>query len=121
MTDKMRWHNPACSPAAEPLAPSARPWQRRPAVQLAGAAAAVLPMAAISVWMYVIRQGPMTLAHMLLGPLVGGGALILLILLLQFVVVGVRADGLGLRTDRRWLVVGLGCLLGVIFLAFHFG
>lgn len=121
MTDEIRLRNPACSPATEPLATSARPWQRHPAVQLAGAAAAILPMAAISVWMYVIRQGPMTLAHMLLGPLVGGGALILWILLLQFAVVGDRADGLGLRTDRRWLEIGLGCLLGALFLAFHFG
>jgi membrane protease YdiL (CAAX protease family) len=77
-------------------------------------------MAAISVWMYVIRQGPMTLTHMLLGPLVGGGVLILWILFLHYSVAGDRADGLGLRTDRRRLEIGLGCLLGAIFLAFHF-
>jgi len=101
MKDSFRLRNPACDPATEPLAASARSWQRHPAVQLAGAAAAVLPMAAISAWIYVIRQGPMTLSHLLLGPLVGGGAMILWILLLQFSVAGDRAEGLGLRTDRR--------------------
>jgi membrane protease YdiL (CAAX protease family) len=46
--------------------------------------------------------------------------MILWILLLQFSVAGDRAEGLGLRTDRRGLEILLGCLLGVVFLIFHF-
>jgi hypothetical protein len=115
------FRNSSCRPAIDPLSPSARSWQHRSAVQLAGAGAAILPMAALSVWMYVVRQEPLTLVHMLLGPLVCGSTLILWILFLQFAVSGDRAEGLGLRTDRRWLEIGLGCLLGVAFLLFHFG
>jgi len=121
MAIRIQLRNPECSPAADPLARSAKPWQRRPAVQLAAAAAAILPMAALSVWIYLLREGPVTMSAMLLGPLVGGGTLIVWILFLQFVVAGDRAAGLGLRTDRRWVEVALGCLLGAAFLLFHFG
>ena len=48
----------------------------RSGVQLAAALLAAAPMVALALWMYVVRDGPMTLKEMLGGPLIVGGAMI---------------------------------------------
>jgi len=78
-------------------------------------------MAAIGIWMHVLRDGPVTLSQMLLGPLLGGGSLTLWILFLHLLVCGDGPEGLGLRVGRPWLDIGLGVLLSLVLLAFHFG
>jgi membrane protease YdiL (CAAX protease family) len=85
------------------------------------AAAAVAPMAAVSVWMYLLRESAITIHEMMLGPLLIGGGLIFWILFLQVLVCGDELAGLGLRVGRPWLDVGLGVGLSVALLAFHFG
>ncbi|MHC4993026.1 MAG: CPBP family intramembrane glutamic endopeptidase [Planctomycetota bacterium] len=108
-----------------PLPSGVRPWQRRPTTQILAAAAAAAPMAAISIWMYLVRDSAVTLNEMLLGPLIGGGSLILWILFLHFLVCSDGPAGLGFRVGRSWrdlgLDVGLGVGLSVGLLAFHFG
>jgi membrane protease YdiL (CAAX protease family) len=108
-------------PIDAPYPSTARPWQRRRTLQLLAAVAAAAPMAAIGIWMYVLRDGTMTLEGMLLGPLLGGGSLILWLLLLHFVVCGDGAGGLGFGAGRPWLDLGLGTGLAAGLLAFHFG
>jgi membrane protease YdiL (CAAX protease family) len=105
----------ALPPPAEP-----RSWQALPATQFLAAVAAMLPMAAIGVWMYVIRDEPVGLGTMFLGPLLGGGGLVLWILLLNGPVAGDSLAGLGFRLDRPWLDVGLGIALALGLLAFQF-
>jgi len=108
-------------PLATPLPAGARTWQHRPATQILAAAAAATPMAAIGIWMYVLRDSAMTLNEMLLGPLLGGGSLIFWILFLHFLVCGDGPAGLGFRVGRPWLDLGLGAGLAMALLAFHFG
>ena len=104
-----------------PIPAEARPWQRRPAIQILGAVAGAAPMAAIGIWMYLLRDTAPTLNGMLLGPLLGGGSLIFWILFLHFLVCGDGPTGLGFRVRGWWIDVGLGVGLSVGLLAFHFG
>jgi membrane protease YdiL (CAAX protease family) len=90
-------------------------------MQILAAAAAVAPMAAISTWMYLLRDSAVTLNEMLLWPLLGGGSLIFWILFLHLLVCGDGLAGLGFRVGRPWLDVGLGVGLSVGLLGFHFG
>jgi membrane protease YdiL (CAAX protease family) len=77
-------------------------------------------MAAMGIWMYLLRDSAMTLNEMLLGPLLGGGSLIFWILFLHLIFCGDGPAGLGLRVRGWWLDVGLGVGLSVGLLAFHF-
>jgi membrane protease YdiL (CAAX protease family) len=104
-----------------PLPATARPWQRRPIVQILAAAAAVAPMAVIGVWIYLLSDSAMTVNGMLLWPLLGGGSLIFWILFLHLLVCGDGPAGLGFRVARPWLDLGLGVALSLGLLAFHFG
>jgi membrane protease YdiL (CAAX protease family) len=111
-------------PLDEPLPAAARPWQRRPATQLAAALAAAAPMAAIAGWMYLLRDSAPTIREMLLGPLLGGGSLIFWILFLHLLVSGDGPAGLGFRTGKRWwtdlaIGTGLAAALLAFFVAFN--
>jgi membrane protease YdiL (CAAX protease family) len=108
-------------PLDGPLPAEARPWQRRPATQVLAAFAAAAPMAAVSLWTYLLRDGPVTLNEMLLAPMLIGGGLIFWILFLHVLVCGDGPAGLGFRVGRPWLDVGLGVGLTVVLLAYHFG
>jgi hypothetical protein len=111
--------DPRCRPLTDPLAPDARPWQRRQTTQILAALAGLLPMAGLSIWMYLLQDRSMTVDEMLLGPLVGGGTLIFWILFLHVFVSGDRLDGFGFRAPRILLDLGLGSVLAVALLAFH--
>jgi membrane protease YdiL (CAAX protease family) len=113
--------NSFCRPESDPLRAGARPWQHRPGVQILGAALAAVPLMALAVWMYVVREESVTLAMMLGGPLIGGGILILWTLLIHRAVCGDRPSSLGLRTDRWWLEGVLGVGLAGVLLALHVG
>ncbi|MHC4065572.1 MAG: CPBP family intramembrane glutamic endopeptidase [Planctomycetota bacterium] len=118
MDSRPRLSNPFCRPLADPLRRDAAGWQRHPLNQLAGAVAAGAPLVALALWMYVAREGPMTLREMLGGPLIGGSVLVLWVLFVHLVACGDRLAGLGLRTDRPWFeglvgVVGAGLLLAL--------
>lgn len=109
--------NTTSLPAHTPLDPNARPWQRRPGVQLSAAAVVVAVLAAVSVYTYLIREDSITLKELLLFPLLIGGGMIVVILLLQVLVCGDRIAHLGLgtarwRTDLLW-----GLALAAAFLA----
>ena len=111
--------NPFCRPESDPLSDGARPWQDRPGAQLLGAALAAVPLVALALWMYVVREQTPTLGMMLGGPLVGGGILIVWTLLIHRAICGDRLAALGLRTDRWWLEGALGVVLAVVLLALH--
>jgi len=119
MKHRSRLLNPFCRPASDPLRADARPWHRRPAAQLLGAALAAGPLLALALWMYEIREETLTAGMMMAGPLVGGGLLILWTLVLHRFVCGDRAAALGLRTDRWWLEGGLGLALTAVLLGLH--
>ena len=63
----------------------------------------------------------MTLRELLVGPLVGGGASIVWVLLVHRKIGGDRFASLGVRTDRVWLEVVCGVLLAGLLLVLHLG
>jgi membrane protease YdiL (CAAX protease family) len=107
-------------PLTDPFQPNVSPWQKRPLTQVVAALAAICPMLIITVWMYLIRESPITLNVLLLGPLLGGGSLIVWLLALQLLVCGDRLDSLGLRRGKLWHELAIGSLLAIAFLALHF-
>ncbi len=98
-----------------------QPWQSRPRTQLLAAFAALVPMVALVVWTYLLQGPALTLAGLLLWPLLGGGCLILWLLFLHVLVSGDSLEGLGLRKDRPWLDLLLGAAGSLVLLAIHFG
>ena len=106
-------------PLADPLRRDARPWQGRSSTQLLGALAALVPMVAMVV--YVFRQSSLTLAGLLLWPLLGGGCLILWLLFLHILLGGDSLESLGLRKDRLRLDLLLGAAGSLVLLAIHVG
>jgi len=108
-------------PLIDPLRRDARPWQGHPSAQLLAALAALVPMAALVLWTYVLRESPLTIAGLLLWPLLGGGCLILWLLFLHVLVSGDSLESLGLRKDRAWLDLLLGAAGSVVLLAMKLG
>jgi membrane protease YdiL (CAAX protease family) len=95
-------------PRVDPVRPGARPWQGRPSAQLLAALAALVPAAVLVLWTYLLRESSLTVAGLLLWPLLGGGCLSLWLLFLHVLVSGDSLESLGLLKDR----VGLDLLLG---------
>ena len=85
----------------------------RKQVQLLAAAAAVLPMAALTAWMYGLRDAAPGLSEFFLGPLLIGGGMIFWLLLLHVVVCRDSLQGLGFRVGGLWKDVVVGVALGV--------
>ena len=108
-------------PLVDPVRPDARPWQGRPSVQLLAALAALVPMVALVLWTYVLRESPLTVAGLLLWPLLGGGCLILWLLFLHVLVSGDSLESLGLLKDRVWLDLLLGAAGSLVLLAMKLG
>jgi membrane protease YdiL (CAAX protease family) len=107
-------------PLFDPLRQDARPWQGHPSAQLLAASAALIPMTALVLWTYVLRESSLTIAGLLLWPLLGGGCLILWLLFLQIVVSGDSLESLGLRKDRPWVDLLLGAAGSLVLLAVKF-
>jgi len=108
-------------PLVDPLRRDARPWQGHPPAQLLAALAALVPIVALVLWTYVLRESPLTVAGLLLWPLLGGGCLILWLLFLHILVSGDSLESLGLRKDRAWLDLLLGAAGSLVLLALSSG
>jgi hypothetical protein len=105
-------------PVHATLPRGARTWQRHPVTQIVGALALAIPMGGIA-WWVAATGDRVTLATMFLGPLVGGGVLILWILALQRYVCGDALAGLGFGRGRPAFDLALGAAVGVAALAFR--
>jgi membrane protease YdiL (CAAX protease family) len=104
-------------PPVDSLRQDARSWQARPSAQLLVALAALIPIAAMVLWIYVLRESSLTIAGLLLWPLLAGGAFILWLLFLHVLVCGDSLESLGLRKDRAWLDLLLGAAGSLVLLA----
>lgn len=85
-------------------------------VQLMAAFAAIVPMAALATWMYVIRDSAPGLTEFFLGPLLFGGGMIFWLLFLHLVMCRDTLETLGFRLGGFWRDVATGVVLGVAFL-----
>ena len=108
-------------PLIDPLRRDARPWQGHPSAQLLAALAALVPMAALVLWTYVLRESPLTITGLLFWSLLGGGCLILWLLFLHVLVSGDSLESLGLLKDRVWLDLLLGAAGSLVLLAMKLG
>jgi membrane protease YdiL (CAAX protease family) len=112
---------PSGRPLADPLRQDARLWQGRSWTQFLAALAALVPMAALVVWTYFLQERSLTIAGLLLWPLLGGGGLILWLLFLHIRVSGDSLESLGLWKDKLWLDLVLGAAGSLVLLAIFFG
>lgn len=87
-----------------------------PLVQVSAGIAAVVPMAALTSWMYVVRDGTPGLAEFFLGPLLAGGTLIFWLLFLHLVMCRDSLQALGFRISGFWRDAATGVVLGLAFL-----
>ena len=88
----------------------------RPSVQLMAGILAIIPMAALAAWMYVIRDNTPSVAEFFLGPLLLGGAIIFWLLFLHLVMCRDSLPALGFRISGFWRDVATGFFLGLAFL-----
>lgn len=93
-----------------------QPLQRRAAIQISAAIAAVIPMAALTVWMYLLRDSVPGVSEFFLGPLLVGGGMIFWLLFLHIVVCRDSLQSIGFKIDGFWLDVIVGIGLGAGFL-----
>ena len=84
--------------------------------QLLAAAAAILPMAALTFWMYLVRDSAPGLAEFFLGPLLVGGGMIFWVLYLHLVPCRDSLTSLGLMGAGWWRDLVIGIMLGGAFL-----
>jgi membrane protease YdiL (CAAX protease family) len=108
-------------PLVDSLRQDARPWQGHTSAQLLAALAALIPIAAMVLWTYVLSESSLTFAGLLLWPLLGGGCLVLWLLFLHILVCGDSLESLGLRKDRAWLDLLLGAAGSLVLLAMKLG
>jgi hypothetical protein len=108
-------------PLVDPLRRDASPWQGRRSTHLLAALAGLVPMVALVLWTYVLRESPLTVAGLLLWPLLGGGCLILWLLFLHILVAGDCLESLGLRKGQAWLDLLLGAAGSLVLLAMKLG
>jgi len=73
-------------------------------------------MAALTTWMYIIRDSAPGLGEFFLGPLLFGGGMIFWLLFLHIVVCRDTLQSLGFRIDGFWIDLAIGIALGVGFL-----
>jgi len=90
--------------------------QQRAVTQIAAAMAAIIPMAALTVWMYVLRDSVPGVYEFFLGPLLVGGGMIFWLLFLHIVVCHDSLQSLGFKIDGFWMDVVIGIALGAGFL-----
>lgn len=86
--------------------------QPRAVIQISTAMAAIIPMLALTVWMYLTRDSVPGLNEFFLGPLLFGGSMIFWLLFLHIVVCRDGLQSLGFKIDGFWKDVVIGCGLG---------
>ena len=90
--------------------------QQQSRIEIFSALAAVIPMALLTSWMYLIRDSTPNQSEFFLGPLLFGGGMIFWLLFLHIVVSRDKLQSLGFRIDGFWLDVVTGTGLGLGFL-----
>lgn len=85
-------------------------------IEFISAMAAIIPMATLAAWMYLIRDSAPDQSEFFLGPLLFGGGMIFWILFLHIVVCSDRLESLGFRISGFWLDVITGIGMGIGFL-----
>ena len=85
-------------------------------IQLLAVLAAVAPMAALTTWMYVIRDAAPGIEEFFLGPMLFGGGMIFWLLFLHLVVCRDSLQSLGFCIPGVWRDVAVGLILGAGFL-----
>ena len=85
-------------------------------VQYAATAAAIAPMAVLTIWMYGIRDSAPSIQEFFLGPMLFGGAMIFWLLYLHIVVCRDDLQSIGFRLTGLSRDVVIGAALGVGFL-----
>ena len=92
------------------------PSQQRAVIQIPAAIAAIVPMAALAIWMHLLRDSVPDTYEFFLGPLLVGGGMIFWLLFLHTVVCRDSLQSLGFRIDGFWPDVAIGIGLGAGFL-----
>lgn len=85
-------------------------------LQVSAAFAAIVPMALLTIWMYLVRDSVPDQSEFFLGPLLFGGGMIFWLLFLHIVVCRDNLQSLGFRIDGFWMDVVTGIGLGAGFL-----
>ena len=85
-------------------------------VQIFAAIAVIVPMALLTIWMYLIRDSVPDQSEFFLGPLGFGGGMIFWILFLHIVVCRDSLQSLGFRINGFWMDIVIGIGLGIGFL-----
>lgn len=93
-----------------------QPLQHQTVTQILAAIAAIIPMAALTIWMYLLRDSAPGLSEFFLGPLLFGGGMIFWLLFLHIVVCRDSLQSLGFKIDGFWMDVAIGGGLGAAFL-----
>ena len=93
-----------------------QPLHHRAVIQVLAAIAAIIPMAALTTWMYIIRDSTPGLMEFFLGPLLFGGGMIFWLLFLHIVVCRDNLQSLGFRISGFWKDVAIGIAMGAGFL-----
>ena len=88
--------------------------------QLLAATAAIIPMFALTIWMYVIRDDAPDVSEFFLGPLLFGGGMIFWLFLLQVVFCRDGLQSLGFGRDRFSRDLVIGSAMGLAFLLLKF-
>jgi hypothetical protein len=78
---------------------SIQPSQQRAVIQIPAAIAAIIPMAALTVWMYLLRDSVPGVNEFFLGPLLVGGGMIFWLLFLHLVVCRDSLQSLGFKLE----------------------
>lgn len=87
-----------------------------PLVQFTAGVLAIIPMAGLAAWMYIIRDSTPGVSEFFLGPLLVGGAIIFWLLFLHLVMCRDSLPALGFRISGFWRDVATGLVLGLAFL-----
>ena len=90
------------------------------ATQMLAALAAIVPMIALTIWMYVIRDNAPGISEFFLGPLLVGGGMIFWLSLLHVVVCRDKVDSLGFHRGGFARDIFIGSAMGLAFLLLKF-
>ena len=89
-------------------------------VQLLAAFAAILPMALLTVWMYLLRDSAPGISEFFLGPLLFGGGMIFWMIFLHVVFCRDSMAELGFGRYGLWRDIAVGCVMGLGLLSLKF-